>query len=124
MTDILSNLTPTNPTIKRGETKVSISYIICAAIWYQNDAMYMHQPVNVKKGFVVTGRRHHNCFMTSSILSDKSMHKRAVENKWNMVQGFVTSDDMFVDREYAGEIAFKAGQTDKIRKLLFSEDLY
>lgn len=40
------------------------------------------------------------------------------------VQGFVTSDGRFVDRAEAAVIAFKAGQIDKPKDELFSEDLW
>ena len=40
------------------------------------------------------------------------------------VQGFLTSDDRFVDRKEGGQIAFDAGQTAKLTECLFSEDLY
>ena len=38
-------------------------------------------------------------------------------------QGFITNELRFVDRETAALIAFKAGQTDKDKKMLMSEDL-
>jgi hypothetical protein len=46
------------------------------------------------------------------------------EKNKKAIQGFLTSDDRFVDRKEAGEIAFKAGQTECLRDCLFSENLY
>ena len=40
------------------------------------------------------------------------------------IQGFLTSDDRFVNRKEAGQIAFDAGQITKLTECLFSEDLY
>lgn len=95
-------------------------YILCAANWYQYPMKSEHQPVNIDCGFVVCGRRHHNIFMITSILDDDSTLER---NKF-CEQGFLTSKDRWVDRKEAGDIAFKAGQTKELRKVLFSEDLY
>lgn len=90
-------------------------YIICAAIHFESDSHIEHQPKNIDHGFVVCGRRHHNCFITVRAIGDKL---KEIE------QGFLTSKDRFVNREEAGRIAFEAGQTKELRKTLFSEDLY
>ena len=44
------------------------SYIICSAIWFQDDNVYVHQPNNIKSGIVVCGMRHHNCFLTAKYI--------------------------------------------------------
>ena len=92
-------------------------YIICAAIHFEDDIIYVHQPQNIFKGFVICGRRHHNCFTMLSILGK-------AYTDFKVTQGFVTSKDQFVDRKEAGKIAFAAEQTDKLEETLFSEDLY
>lgn len=92
--------------------------IICAAIWYKNDGEYIHQPKNIKSGFVVTGFRHCNCFKTVSILAGKKI--KNIEK----VQGFITSSNRFVDRIEAVNIAYEAKQIDSLRKFLYSEDIY
>lgn len=96
--------------------------IICAAIWF-NDGKdcYVHQPKNINTGIVIAGRRHHNCFYTMAALKGLNAHRMDFGDN---TQGFLTNTNRFVDRKEAGEIAFKAGQTDKLRELLFSEDLY
>lgn len=116
--DYLNNKNPTLP------TPGSI-YIICAAILYQDGNKYKHQPRNIDTGFVVCGRRHHNCFITSYILNgEQSLKRKVSDNTWKVTQGFMTSDDRFVNREEAGVIAFEAGQTPKLTECLFSEDIY
>jgi len=92
-------------------------YIICAAILFQDGLTHPHQPKNVSDGFVICGRRHHNCFIAKT-LSEYS------EIKGNAVQGFLTSKDIFMNREDAGKLAFKAGQITQQTNCLFSEDLY
>jgi hypothetical protein len=93
-----------------------VPYIICAANYVKDGKEYLHQPKNIKSGFVICGRRHHNIIMTKKILSGNKSHED--------IQGFLTSDDRFVDRIEAGEIAFKANQINKPTDCLFSEDIY
>ena len=96
-------------------------YILCAAIWFNDGKTYVHQPVNIKTGFVVCGQRHHNCFIIFSILKNED-YKRT--DYGDLVQGFLTSDNKFVNRKEGGRIAFKANQIVKKTDCLFSEDLY
>jgi hypothetical protein len=92
-------------------------YILCAAIWFKDNKKYEHQPKNIESGKVVCGRRHHNCFITVfSFLGEKF--------KCEHVQGFLTSDDRFVTRQEAAEIAFISGQISEKKNGLISEDLY
>ena len=100
--------------------------IICSAIWYDDNKEYPHQPKNIKIGYVWCGRRHHNIINLRGELLGLPTHED--------VQGFITSEDRFVDREEGFDIAEKAGQLPeylvKIRRFnnqqpkLFSEDLY
>lgn len=92
-------------------------YIICAAIWFHDDKQYVHQPRNIINGFVICGRRHHNCFIAKT-LSEYSEIKGAT------TEGFLTSKDIFLDRSDAGKLAYKAGQISEETDCLFSEDLY
>ena len=96
-------------------------YILCAAIHYNDNKEYYHQPINIKTGFVVTGHRHHNCFMTVKILREPI--------KGDHTQGFLTNTNKFVNRIEAMRIAISAGQGGNYSKMrlsepLFSEDLY
>ncbi len=99
-------------------------YIICAAIWFKDGNKYNHQPTNIDSGLVVCGRRHHNCFLTAFELNRGKHTEDLVKFKESAIQGFLTSDNFFVDRNEAGQIAFNASQTDGFKKYLFSEDLY
>ena len=67
--DYMNNKYPTNPKLVIPDVRVSIPYIICAAIWFKDGKKYSHQPRNVDSGLVVCGRRHHNCFLTAFELS-------------------------------------------------------
>jgi UDP-3-O-[3-hydroxymyristoyl] glucosamine N-acyltransferase len=92
-------------------------YVLCAAIHFLDDKKYTHQPKNVSSGFVICGRRHHNCFTT--VFEQKINY-----NKAKCIQGFITSHDNFVNREEAAKIAFEAKQTNEMVEVLVSEDLY
>lgn len=94
-------------------------YVICAANWYDDGKKHLHQPKNIEQGFVVCGRRHHNCYALASIILPEAMALKGV-----CKQGFLTSKDRWVTRTEAGQIAFKQGQTPKLQTTLFSEDLY
>lgn len=98
-------------------------YILCAAIWFNDDIEHIHQPKNINTGFVITGRRHHNCIAILEIMNKRTADF-VIDGKRKYVQGFLTSKDRFVDRKEGGEIAYNAGQTKELEKTLFSEDLY
>jgi hypothetical protein len=87
--------------------------ILCAAIHFDDGNKYIHQPKNIKTGFVVCGRRHHNCFAIIGILGKDRL-------KFNVVQGFITNTDRFVDRYEA----FKVTKGGSGNHKLYSEDLY
>lgn len=100
------------------------SCIICAAIWFNIDEKYIYQPKNIETGFVICGKRHHDCLVILRLIcNDKPMIYRN-NLLLNSKQGFLTSDDRFVDRKEAGQIAFDANQITKLTNYLFSEDLY
>ena len=109
---------PTNPPLVIPDVRVS-TYITCSAIWFKDGKKHDHQPFNIDTGFVICGHRHHNCFMTAYILNNDEKLKGIEE-----IQGFMTSENNFVDRKDGGQIAFKAGQTSELKTRLFSEDLY
>lgn len=104
--------------------KNGIPYIICAATWFKDDIKHEHQPINIETGLVVCGRRHHNCYLTAFELNGGKKIEGLNEINAKAIQGFLTSDDRFVNRKEGGEIAFNAGQINKLTKCLFSEDLY
>jgi hypothetical protein len=92
--------------------------IICAAIHFDDGREYPQQPFNIKKGLVIAGLRHCNCFGTMSA----TRFSKATPN----IQGFITNKNRFVNRKEAFVIAVKADQiiTQLQSDNLFSEDLY
>ena len=108
-------------------------YLLCAAIWYKDLPMVRPEildirgmrPYNVDRGVVISGWRHANCiYQVAAILGLRSVPAETGES----VQGFLTSENRFVDREEAFDIAVRAGQlNDRERggsKTLYSEDIY
>jgi hypothetical protein len=98
-----------------------IEYILCSAIWVDDENKYTHQPKNIYSGYVICGRRHHNCFTTMQIF--KELNKFDWDKK-DVIQGFLTNEDRFVDRKEGAEIAFKSKQIDIERNNLISEHLW
>lgn len=88
--------------------------ILCAAIYVKNNLTYSHQPNNIVNGFVICGYRHSNCYATLKIVGFKT---------FDIVEGFLTSDNRFVDRIEGAIIANSSKQTESA-KFLFSENLY
>lgn len=103
----------------------SKAYIICSAIYINDGKEYVHQPKNIKTGYVITGRRHCNCYMTYSILVGKSVKSLKLVNR--AVEGFLTSDNLFLDRKEALAFGLNIGQVDpekRISTTFTSEELY
>lgn len=106
-------------------------YILCAAIWYENLPTTTYPPVNIEKGMVICGQRHHNCIDVIYTLAKLRSVSVGSEDEvtGKSTQGFLTNKNRFVDRKEALKIAIEADQVDK-DKLgnpmigLFSEDLY
>ena len=101
-----------------------IENIICSAVYVNDLKKHVHQPSNIFIGYVVAGRRHHNCFATLQLISPDFSWKR-FENQ----QGFLTNTDRYVDREEAFLIARCARQIIDVidwneNSVLMSEDLY
>jgi len=104
-------------------------FILCAANYYNDGKEHPHEPENVDIGFIVCGRRHHNCIiMFARIVGfPYSDHKLRMTEE----QGFLTNTNRFVGRHEAYDIAFKADQIIGPNKGrpdnhigLTSEDLY
>lgn len=103
-------------------------FILCAAIHYDDGIIYPHQADNIQTGLIICGRRHHNCITNASaMLGDR--YKRNLVNRAS--QGFMTSENRYVNRKEAFTIArynnqiihnfYDSGNPDQI---LVSEDLY
>lgn len=110
--------------------------ILCAAVWVDDGVARVHQPT--KTGIVFCGHRHPACLeQAAGYFRDEHP---PYGHRWDELrregkthQGFLTSQNRYVDREEAFQIALVAGQlaprlhpkagTDKNPEL-FSEDLY
>ena len=89
-------------------------FIICAANYYNDGIKHVYTPKNINIGFVICGRRHHNCiaifaemmkFHEYNRYSDKAMIIKHTE-----IQGFLTNTNRFVNRKEAYKIAHEANQ--------------
>jgi hypothetical protein len=106
--------------------------ILCAAIWYKElDKMSekwvpnvegFMRPKNIDKGIVICGYRHPSCMYTMIAITGK----RSVSIECGeYVQGFLTSENRFVDRREAAIIHIGNGHSLSYSTLeLYSEDLY
>lgn len=103
-------------------------YILVAANHYDDGTEHYHQPRNITSGFVIPGRRHHNCIALFSLMVGFPYDERGIKLMNTEIQGFLTNTDRFVGREEALEIARAAGQvldeSDVRGNRLHSEDLY
>jgi hypothetical protein len=99
-------------------------YILCAANHYNDGEKQIHGPKNIESGFVICGRRHHNCIGIFAKMVGFPYDENGLKLMNTEEQGFITNTDRFVSREEAAEIAFAAGQIKKQTTRLFSEDLY
>jgi len=102
-------------------------YILCAANHYDDGLKYDHQPRNIQQGFVITGRRHHNCILTFSVIA--KLKDPEGMKKLPCIQGFLTSKDRFLNRQDSYDLAITCGQLKgeaikKVRTVLMSEDLW
>jgi len=91
---------------------LSKEFILSAAIWLNDHKKHKQQPINIKEGFVITGRRHNNCYQTVCDITGKSINGSLKEILVNMTeddyrthQGFITSLDRYVDRLEGFQIA-------------------
>lgn len=106
--------------------------IICAANYYNDGKTHSHQPKNIPTtGFVVCGRRHHNCIHTFAMIVGFPYSEEGHRIHRTEVQGFLTNTNRFVTRKEAYKIAFAADQIKGPNKGqsensigLTSEDLY
>ena len=103
-------------------------FILCAANYYNDGIKYDHSCKNIKTGFVICGRRHHNCIATFAKMVGFPYDEKGHELMRTEQQGFITNTDRWVDRLEALKIAKEANQliTGEGNESLglFSEDLY
>ena len=87
-------------------------FILCAAIYINDGLKHESQPENIEVGFVICGRRHHNCYQTIKDLTGQTPNERIgnlinsmSESEHRRHQGFMTSTDRYVDRREGFQIA-------------------
>ena len=102
--------------------------ILCAANHYDDGKEHTHMPRNISSGFVVCGRRHHNCIHSFALMVGFPYSEESLELMRTEEQGFLTTDDYFVTREEAMLIAREANQfveevSDKAKQL-YSENVW
>lgn len=96
--------------------------IMCSAIWVKNVNSTCHKPKNIDNGIVVCGYRHCDCIGLLSTIYD-----RGTIIKFDKVQGFLTTNNRFVNRIEAKQIAINANQLlerECGKDELFSEDVW
>ncbi len=102
--------------------------ILCAAIWYMDIPLLKDipqvRPKNIDRGIVVLGHRHGQCIWTTASLTGLRTCTNGDDCTGEHEQGFLTNTNRFVDREEGAKIAFTAGQIEKKKETLYSEDLY
>ena len=105
---------------------MSKNKILCSAIYVDDERKYEGQPKNIELGFVVCGRRHHNCFATIRMIFEELENLIPYKKAGKVTQGFLTSDDIFLNRKDAFKVAKDAGQIKGklIGGVLTSEDLW
>ena len=99
-------------------------YIICAAIWYKEQAQLpnVYNPKNITTGVVLCGHRHNYIIGQCIGLLGKKQFEMG-----EYIQGFLTSKNRFLDREEAAKLAIECGQIKELQYSdceLFSEDIY
>lgn len=114
-------------------------FILCAAIWVNDGMHHDQQPINIKTGFVICGRRHNNCYQTIKSLTGQtpndrigSILKAMSEEDHRNHQGFITSTNRYVNRKEGWTIAKANNQiqyglaaSDNAEdSILISENLY
>ena len=119
--------------------KVNKEFILCAAIWVNDGNIHESQPINIETGFVICGRRHHNCYQTIKSLTNQTPNEKIgdIINSMSVEdhrkhQGFITSLDRYVDRKEGWKIAIANNQVQFGKdcsengddSILISENLY
>lgn len=114
-------------------------FIICSAIHVEDGKVHEDEYQGISTGFIVTGRRHHDCYRTLSIISGYNklaewqdiIQKPETMDEYRSRQGFITSTNRYVNRFEAFGIAWKANQlinpaahTGSDIPMLTSEDLW
>jgi len=102
--------------------------IVCAAIWYKElPTAPANGCKNIDKGIVIFGLRHGHVISLCRTLTGKRTVTFAEDGVGEHEQGFLTTENRFVDREEGWIIAEREGQLIGCsggKGTLYSEDLY
>ena len=96
--------------------------ILCASVWYKELSTPHHNVKNIDKGIVFSGYGHVHCLYQMCAMTGKKQHEVG-----DYIEGFLTSQNRFVDREEGAKIALECGQVKELQFSdidLYSEDLY
>jgi hypothetical protein len=88
-------------------------FIICSAIHIDNGLDCSGQPTNINSGFIITGRRHSDCYALLKNLVTEDNYQSILNDhcdKDGKHHGFLTSTNRFVDRKEAWKIAKENNQ--------------
>lgn len=86
--------------------------IVCSAIKFD----YNGYPL------IVCGKRHGDCF--KNVSDFMSVDKWNQIGKKSVIQGFMTDDNKFLNRQQAAVHAEQCGQIKQVQETLWSEDLW
>lgn len=105
--------------------------ILCAAIWYKDIPLKKEipgtllRPVNIDCGVVFCGYRHPHALYTMVAVTGLRSVEVADDGVGRETQGFLTSENRFVDRREAARIHVRnGGKLNYSTEDLYSEDLY
>lgn len=98
--------------------------VLCAAIWYEDFEMPVHSPKNITHGVVLCGYRHAHVIGQMLALTGKRSIRFGEGTVGDYVQGFLTSENRFLNRQEAHALFVKNGGTPNFDDELYSEDLY
>ena len=79
--------------------------------------------IRVMAGEMIDGKMHRKYKYYEGYSHHKIAKDNGLKNVPPFNQGFLLSNGEWATREYAAKIAYQAGQIDKERKLLYSEDI-
>jgi len=110
-------------------------FIICSAIHVNAIGEFKDQPKGITCGFVVTGRRHSDCYEIINnvllVIGKEESYDYIESLSLRQNQGFITNTNRFVFRDEAYEIAnaynqikYGAKAVDAENRILISEMLY
>ncbi len=98
---------------------MSMEKILCAATWYKDLPTPSHKPKNIDRGMVLCGHNHAQILHQVLSLTGKKQSESG-----EYIQGFLTTENRFVDR-IEGALIWEnqGGKLKYNKKELFSEDI-